>query len=248
MAKARHLSRAPITEAIIDFRVKSSAGSDPDRFPGLREQLSKSFPKVEERRAGQITFQLTSAGPRPPEFEELGLQGLFFKSDDEKLIAQFRVDGFTLNRLSPYTSWEALFPTAIELWGFYVTAAKPEAVTRLALRYINRIPLPSDQGNLARYLRASPAIPPELPQLLGAFFSRVTIHDPEREIAAHIVQALETDAMAKKATLILDIDAFKELDKEPGDGAIRGTLDQLHAFKNLIFFSYVSDETLEQFE
>lgn len=248
MAEPRHLNRAPITEAIIDFRVKSGADFDIDQFSDLQDRLSDSLPKFEERREEQITFQFGSTGPRAPRFEELGLRGLFFKSEDEKLIVQFRVDGFTVNRLKPYTSWEDLFPAAFDLWKLYLESAKPEAVTRLALRYINHIPLPQDLSDLSLYMRADPAIPPEAPQMLSAFFSRVTIRDSEMNIAAHVVQALETDAATKKTDLILDIDAFKELDTPPSDTSIKETLVQLHTFKNLLFFSYLTDEIIEQFE
>ncbi len=248
MAEPHHLSRAPISEAIIDFRVKSSDSFDIDQFSKLKSRLADSLPKVEERREGQITFQFGSTGPQAPRFEQVGLHGLFFKSDDEKLIAQFRVDGFTVNRLKPYTSWDSLFPMAFNLWSLYLDSANPEAVTRLALRYINHIPLPKDLSDLSRYLRAGPTIPPEIPQLLGAFFSKVTIRDDDMDIAAHVVQALESDATTEVTNLIIDIDAFKELDADPSDGMIRETLVQLHTFKNLLFFSYLTDEILEQFE
>src|SRR5579859_7697680 len=110
MPTPRHLREAPITEAIIDFRVKSRAGLDPAVFSGVRPSLADRFPRLNEQRGGKITFEFAPGAATPPVTEDLGLQGLFFRSADEKMIAQFRTDGFTLNRLRPYTSWNELFP------------------------------------------------------------------------------------------------------------------------------------------
>lgn len=248
MPTPRHLNRAPITEAIIYFRVKARLGFDSQQFAQLQPALSERFPRMQQRRGGKITFQFALAGAEPPKMEDLGLQGVSFTSPDGKLTAQFRTDGFSLHRLKPYTSWNELLPMGLELWRMYYSTAQPEAVTRLSLRYINRIPLPPDLNDLNRYLRAVPIVPPELPQHLSAFLVRTTIHDPSTKIAANVAQTLQTNAATKQVSLILDIDAFRGGSWLPNDPLLPQTLSQLHDFKNLVFFSLVTDETLRQFE
>lgn len=214
----------------------------------MQSRLADRFPKMEDRRGLQATFAVIEGKGRPPVVRDLGLQGYFFKAADEKTVAQFRVDGFTFNRLHPYTSWEELFPLAIELWRLYSTIARPEVITRLAVRYINRIPLPPDQIKFETYLRSAPVVPPELPQYVSSFLTRVTIHDPALDIAAHIAQALETDESGRHRAVIFDIDAFKQGEFAIDDPAIEETLKRLREFKNLIFFNSLTEETLRQFE
>ncbi|MBI4408948.1 MAG: TIGR04255 family protein [Gemmatimonadetes bacterium] len=180
MAKPRHLRNAPITEAIIDVRVKSRKDFAPERF-------------------------------------------------------------------GTYTSWEELSPQAFALWRQYVAVAEPESVTRLALRYINHIPLPLSI-ELTDYLTAGPVIPPELPQYLEAFLTQVLIHDPTTEVAATIRQTLERGLTPDKLTVLLDIDAFKATQLESDSPAIDQTFQQLHEFKNTIFFSSITETTAELFE
>ena len=252
MAEPRHLEHAPITEALIDFRVKAWAGFRAEKFANLRGRLAARFPKVEERRGLQATFGVIQRKGQPPVMEDLGLQGYFFKASDEKTIAQFRVDGFTVNRLHPYTSWEKLFPEAMDLWRLYASFSKPEVITRLAVRYINRIVLPPgamlplSTNLLRKYLEAAPVIPPEVPQSISGFLTRVTVHDPKTEINAHVAQALETNAPGQQLVVILDIDAFKQREFTIDDPAIEQTFVQLRAFKNLIFFNSLSDSILEE--
>lgn len=245
MPQPRHLRNAPITEAIIDFRVKARNGFQAEEFANLRTRLSGSFPDVQERRGLEI--QVKGQGQQPIT-QDLGLQGYFFKTADGKTIAQFRVDGFTLNRLSPYTSWEDLFPQAIELWHLYTDVSKPEVITRLAVRYINRIVLPPGTVNFETHLRFLPVIPPELPQNVRGFLTKVTIHHQEQDIAAHVVEALEESMPGHQLTVILDIDAYKQREFLTDDPMIEITFGTLRTFKNAIFFNSLTEHTLRSFE
>ena len=246
MPAPRHLREAPVTEAIIDIRVKARPDFQPKEFEKIKPDASRLLPESEEQTGGVFTFQLAPTGVQPPVVQNLGFQGYVFKASDKKLLAQFRADGFTLNRLRPYSSWEELFPIALDLWKLYCSAANPAGVSRLAVRFINRIPLP-DSGEFSRYLRAAPAVPAEMPQNVTAFMTRTTIQDPSRGLSAHVAQALGTDAESQRV-LILDIDAFCEGAWAPADPEIAGIFERLREFKNLIFFGSLTDETLRQFE
>jgi uncharacterized protein (TIGR04255 family) len=247
MPEPRPLRHPPIAEAIIDFRVKARPGFDPQEFSTLKPKLADRFPKMDERRAGKVIFQFAPAGMEAPIVEDVGLQGLAFRSADEKLLAQFRADGFTLNQLKPYPGWGNVFPIAVELWKLYCSVARPEGVTRLALRYINRIAVPQDLGEFERYMRAAPVVPPELPQDVSAFFTRVTIHASESELAAHVAQSLGLD-MHSQSTLVLDIDAFREGSWVVEDPLIESTFRGLRELKNLIFFNSLTEEALREFQ
>jgi uncharacterized protein (TIGR04255 family) len=247
MPAPRHLRAAPILEAIIDFRVKARRDFEPREFEQLKGHLSARFPYVSEHIGGTITFQLTPTGVQPPMMEKGGFKGLVFRSQDEKLLAQFRIDGFTLNRRKPYTSWDELRPVALDLWRLYCSVARPEGVTRLALRFINQIVLPPEEADFGRYITMPPVIPPELPQAVSGFLTRTTIHDREQSLAAHVVQSFGTDSESRMV-FVLDIDAYREGAWTPSDPGIEATLEALRALKNLIFFNGLTETTLRQFE
>lgn len=248
MPAPRKLKTAPITEALIDIRVKARADFIVSEFAILKDELRSRFPVVEERRGGKITIQIPAGEEADAAVEDLGLQGYFFKAEEENLIAQFRIDGFTLNKLRPYTNWEEIFPTAMELWEKYYSHARPEAITRVALRYINHIPIKSDYIDFDEYLASAPQIPPELPQKLGGFFSKVTILDDNHLIAANVAQAFESAPAIQGIKIILDIDVFKEVDMDADDPELMALFSQLREFKNLIFYNYVTEKTLEMFQ
>ena len=248
MPEPRHLRSAPIIEAIIDLQVKAKGGFRPEEFLSLKTRISNRFPKMQERRGVQATFGVVQGQGPKPSVQDLGLQGYFFTSADEKIIAQFRADGFTFNRLYPYTSWDELFPQAMELWRLYSDISRPDGVTRLAVRYINRIVLPTGEIDFATYLTAGPSIPPGLPELVSSFLTRVSIHDIEKDVHANIAQALEGAGPGQPAAVILDIDSYRQKEMSVGDPAIELTFNKLREFKNLIFFKSLTDTTLRGFD
>jgi len=248
MPRVRHLRNAPITEAIFDFRVKAQPGFRAEGFADLKPQLADRFPKTEDRHKWHASFEIIEGKGLPPALDDRGLHGYFFKDAEEKTVVQFRVDGFTFNRLHPYTSWNELFPLVLELWRLYSAVARPEVITRLAVRYINRIPIPVVPFEFATYLRAAPVIPPELPQNVSTFLTRVTISDSVKAVAAHIVQTLESKANGLPPDILFDVDAFKDGEYAIDSPLIVETFNRLRDFKNLIFFNCVTDEALRQFE
>ena len=231
-------------EALLDIRVRAKAGFSSSSFTGLPLPLTTDFPKRVEYNAIKVEMQIPAN--TPPEIQELGLQGIFYKSDDEKYVAQFRIDGFTLNRLKPYTNWEDFTSHALALWEVYVEQAQPELVTRLALRYINHLPLPKGTSELANFMQVPPYLPPELPQSVSAFYWKVTTQDPYKGVSAHITQSLQRSE--QDVVLLVDIDAFRSMDCTPRDSSIFETLDLLRGFKNTIFFNLLTEETVRRFE
>ncbi len=252
MALVRHLSKAPITEAIVDIRVKAHPEFDAQVFEQLKNRLAKRFPEVAKQQGIEASFTIDQERGAIQSTRDLGLRGYIYKSDDGLEIAQFRVDGFTYNRLHPYTSWEQIFPQAMDLWKLYATTAKPTHVTRLALRYLNQIAVPKTIDAFEQVLTTPLPLPPKIPLPMSRFFTRVTVHDQEKELAAHVSQAFEPNERGEPGTLLLDIDVFHQRDYDVGNAstsnAISKIFSSIHEMKNNIFFQSLTEETIARYE
>ena len=246
MAKQRHLKNAPIVEAIIDFRAKLPSDYNVTRFSSLKRKLGKSYPQVEESRAFEGGFRVKDKQVEQI-LKDRGLRGYRFKSTDGKNIVQFMEDGFTFSRLNPYTNWKTVLAEAKTLWELYVKTAKPELITRLATRYINRMDIPLPMNDFRQYLTAPPNIPDSLRQDVSHFLTRVTIRDPEHGIVANVIQALEQSAKPDHIALILDIDVFKRIESGFPETEIWPTFEHLRNLKNRVFFDSIQEETARLF-
>jgi uncharacterized protein (TIGR04255 family) len=249
MAEVRHLNNAPITEAIIDFRVKLPSEFKVETFLELKKTIGDRFPEVQERNLFSSQLRIKKGEPQPPSAEYNGVQGYFFRPEDNKKVAQFRIDGFTFSRIKPYTNWEEMFDEAIELWGMYRRIAQPEAVTRLAVRYINHINIPLPVDDLSKYFTASPKIPDNIQGIISGFLSKVVVYDLEMDVATNIVQALDKSAKPDKhITVVLDIDSFKTGNFNVNNGEMWEIFANLRNIKNQVFFNSITDETARLFE
>ncbi len=248
MAKIRkHLKNAPLKEAVIDLRTSLAEDISGERFLELKDVLSADYPKVQERREMKAEFKVGEGQARTI---QLGVHGIWFTSEDDGQIAQFRRDGFTFSRLRPYTRWKHVFPEALRMWGHYLDIAPVHEVTRVALRYINRINLPLPVGDFGNHFTAPPEIPEGLPQSLAGFICRVLMVDEETGNLATVTQSLEKGLDEKSISIILDIDAYREgppyFSKDEAE--LVPIFEELHAFKNRIFFGFITEQTAQRYE
>jgi len=239
------LTKAPIKEALIDIRVKLSSDFDVKKIDSIYEKIKETYPGKEEQTVSQIQLERQPGKESFKSFTKIN--GYRYLSTNKDKIFQARLDGFTFNRLPPYTIWEELRNEAKRLWLLYKDATSPEVITRVALRYINNlnIPMSMDFGD---YLMAPPALPEGLPQGLDGFLIRLNVHIPELEANAIITQALEPmPVKSDKIPVILDIDVFKEKTEAPGieEGEAWSLLERMRHFKNEVFFKFITEKLKE---
>lgn len=247
MAKIRkHLANAPVKEAIIDLRTSVPEAFDHERFQELKDVLSQDYPEVREQPIMQAKIKL-QVGEPAGHTTQLGA-GLRFASRDGKQIAQFRTDGFTVNRLRQYTSWTKLFPEAMKLWAHYVNITNVDHVSRVAVRYINRIDLTLPVTDYADHFTAPPDIPAGLPQQLRGFLYRIFIEDDETNTLASVTQALEPGLDEQTVSVILDIDVYQQGDFSTDAAELTPIFEKLRSLKNRIFFGFLTEDTVARYD
>lgn len=249
MPKVRHLKNAPITEAVIDFRVKLPEDFNISEFSKAKKELGGQYKEPEEIRSRILSIELKE-GSIAQAIKDLGNIGFRICSTDGKNIALFKQDGFTFSRLEPYTSWDEVSAEAFRLWNIYVKISSPESITRVAVRYINRIEIPSKDVDLTEYLVAPPTLPSGVPMTISSFIASFVVEDTSSGILANIIQAKDDKGVTNThIPIILDIDVYKlqnfDLDQLM---EIQETFGELREVKNRIFFESITEKTVRMFE
>jgi uncharacterized protein (TIGR04255 family) len=247
MAIQRHLANAPITEAIIDCRIKAPVGFNVEAFQPLRTKIADGYPDCKEQRGFETEIKI-ERGQVSQSAKHHGMVGLIFRSAGGEKIVQFRIDGFTFSRLSPYTSWDEIFPEAFRLWKIYLDLVSPDFITRIAVRYINKMRIPLPLSDFSDYLFAPPVVPPELPRQVATFLTRIVIPKSDFGADAVITQALERPTEQNFVTIILDIDVYRAKQYEVNDDTVKREFEELHQLKNRIFFSSITETAARLFE
>lgn len=243
-----HLSNAPIAEAVLDFRVKLPSDFKLDVFQPVRTELAPEYPRFEEQQIVEQMFKQEPGSAAEVSTRFSGIHGYRLLSSDGTNVVQLRRDGFTLSRLNPYTSWDEVFTEAWRLWCLYLEVAKPVEVSRVAVRYINRMLFPLPFTDPGEYLKAPPMTTEGWPKEMTSFLSRVVMYEPESDITVNVIQALEPQISPEgPVALIFDIDAYQDVSLQPADGTIKERFGKLRLMKNQVFFSGLTPKAIDQF-
>jgi uncharacterized protein (TIGR04255 family) len=250
MSQRLHYDRAPITEAVINFETVPPSTLAPDRLVQLLPVLPPGYlPQTSKLMDAKSTTRSVEDGKIEITETVYELAGFRFEREDGAYVLQARVDGFVFSALPPYRRWEGFRDAAIAAWAAYKQFCAPEMITRIGLRYINRLDLPHRAGtslvHLEDYLTIYPEVPDDHPVgVMSAFFAQVQSVQHDLEASLVINVALPPDTIPDHASVILDIDLFREvLWETASDKPTWEFLEQLHERKNEVFEATITEDT-----
>jgi uncharacterized protein (TIGR04255 family) len=241
MNERRHYSQAPITEALIDIKTSSVEEIALTSLQELAVNLNDNYPHRDDYLflEGQIV-----SGPSIKTTAQQTQIGYIYSSADRKQILSTAFNSFTFSRLAPYDCWESFRDEAKHLWNIYSAKTKPDTITRIATRYINRIDIPLPVFDLKHFLRTVPEVSPDLPQGLSGYFMQLQI--PQEDIQATVVinQGLLPPSNSEISSILLDIEVFQEHSLVIED-TFWENIEILHTKLNSVFESCITDKVRE---
>ena len=239
-----HLDHPPIIEAIVEINCDMPPSVDllsveesarqmfRDRYPKARRQFVESH---------QFSVEPSEASTRPP------IGALQFFAEDERQLVQVRSEGYSFNRLAPYSTLDAYLPEIERTWDLFNRLTHPLQIRRIALRYINRLLLPTDEAGrleLNDFLRISPRMPKEESLMLTAFLNQHTAVDLSTGNEVNITLA-SRPIERRTAPMILDIGTANGETRVPNDWpGIRQVIGSLRQLKNDIFEKALTEQCL----
>ena len=237
MSSNLHYPGAPIAEAALVIRVRSSATSEPGPI------WSVDDPAYPHRgRPPRFTWEVQA------EAESVVSGGsaaaLQLTSDDKKQSFEVRAEGFTFSRFEPYDRWETFQPEAKRLWLRYKEAAKPDAIEGLALHYVNRLDVPVG-ASLEDYFNIYVHVPEALPQDLLFCFGMVTVRltDPDSLVTVALQPA--PPVRENDTSVILDINTHLPVGRPLGEDEMWTLFERMRHQKNFIFESCITNKVRE---
>lgn len=242
MTKRRY-KKSPITETVIDIRLNPVPGRTLDALSPIHEQIAYDYPNVQEMFKIMGQFRPNQA----PTQKQIQI-GVRFDSVDRRYVFQAGTEGFTVSRLAPYDHWEPFEKEARRLWAIYRQFADPIHAIRVAVRYINRIDISSPPVELKDYLRTYPEISPDMPQMMSGMAMQILI--PQKDgIVLSLIQAMVPPPKPGLASIILDLDIFKEsLTEFNSEETIWKVLNDFRDIADHTFESCITDKARELFE
>lgn len=243
------LRNPPIVEAVIDINCDLPPNFD---LGAVQEQaheaLRSQYPEV--RKGYRHEARVEIATERPANLSMLpSLQSLQFRQADGCQVVQFRTQGYSFNRLAPYTRLTDYLPEIQRTWIIMADTCHPVFIRNLRLRYINRFLLPSGKNtsDLPDYLRLSSQLPASSRLVTQESLQHLRLQDEESDSDGVIVlkiQPVEEDRLP----IILDIAVGGPMNvTPPAWETIISRMAQLRELKNRLFSLTLQESCLQLF-
>jgi uncharacterized protein (TIGR04255 family) len=241
------LDHAPSIEAVIHWQAPASKTLEPEK---LKEELTQRLPDypICEPQLDLEFLASTSLDGGPEVSHRTQWNGFRLQDAQNRHVAQFTPHGVIFSRLEPYEKWQAFQAEAMRFWSIFLEIAKPLAIERLGVRYINRIPLGNgEQPSL--YLKTVPPAPPGIELFTEAFFHQDRYQVPNYPYQINWVRTIQPQGVdpADGQALIVDIDVSITDLIELNQSTLIQQLLEMRWLKNKVFFSCITETALQRF-
>lgn len=245
------LPHPPIVEAVLDIDCDLPPAQDIVALEAAALELFKDTYPVHDRQWLQEHRIEAKTDASATSFSSRhAVQAIRLQQQGGRQLVQLRANGYSFNRLTPYTALDDYLGEIERTWRIYVDLAKPSEVRQIRLRYINRIllPMPDNRVDLDRYLKLGPRVPDEDKLLLVSFLNQYTALEATTGLGVNVTLTLQPEE-GGKLPIIFDNSVIS-----PGAGAPEnwaGLLERIKALrglKNRVFANTLTQECLALFQ
>ena len=245
--KFESYGRPPITEAVIGINFSENVGKE--LLLTASDRLGKHYPVHQPLKNLSIRLNLTDQpGKRPSAVSNLAeIRGHRRSSHDMSELALVLPDALVVSQLAPYPSWEVFSKRFVRDWRIWKRAVGHRTVSRIGVRYINRIDIPivNSVAEHQRYLNVFPHVP-DLLSPLGAFAVQTISSFDDIKCRLTLNSAVIDSPILNHQSFILDLDIAREIDIPQADKDIFLLLEAIRLKKNQVFEACISQRARDE--
>ncbi len=217
-----------ITEAVCDihFQLPEKKEWKPS-FPGeFFKYIQDDYPEMEPVLEMGFQFEFGPLGTGTKLIPQR--QKVRFKHGTRPLILQLAENSLSISTLAPYQGWRTMLHDILAAWNSVESILHPEAITRIGLRYINRIEKETEHDIPKTWFAANDYIPQGIMHSKPGFLLREEIHLDTGNVLIITLGDPKSDESTKYGAIIFDIDRITEQDIQTSGEALEKELGRLH--------------------
>ena len=242
-----HFDNAPSIETIFLIRSSSIKEMSLEDFENKAlEIIDNNFNEKRIIRFNDVKFRANDAEMMDVHSTS-GWLGIEFRDTEKQFVLRLQKDGLSFHKLKPYTSFTDILPQMKELWRKYCEVFQPAGVSKIGLRFVNRIELPNDvtAENLSDYLSVVPHV--KLPSETDIKNVLSRVHVESNELNGYISFSNVSTIQPNIEAVILDIDTWQDQDLSASNQSIWSNFSELRTFKNKLFLESLTKKCLTLF-
>ena len=243
----RRYKNPPIEEALVEVRFAPADEWDLT-IPGKLHEHRDIKKEYQGKPRTQKVFEAAlQAGPgQPPNLAiHEGVGRIQLINEAGNRLISLGPGVLSVNMLRPYDGWGLFRPRIETALRAYNEVAAPTGVTRLGVRYINKIVSPREKDPMD-YFTCGPPRAPGLPRKMAGFMSRVEfVYDDGVKL---LLTQASIDAPEDQSAFLLDLDLIWESAEARNLDEIMAVIDGLHEREGAAFEAIITDAAREMFD
>jgi uncharacterized protein (TIGR04255 family) len=245
--------KPPIEEAVCDIQFAPGTDWDPTMPGRLFEKLRHVYgekPRMQQVVEAQVRGSNSQGNPSLSLKQTITKQRVQLLAEKGTRIVGVGAEQLTVHMLRPYTQWADFQPRILQALKAYQEIAAPEGVTRIGLRYINRITIEQENPELEKYFTIPPRFPKtDRPSKIMAFFNRKESQYLDKPIRIVVTFADMESASPGSSSYLFDIDIILMKDDEPFPlEEIEAPLEDIKTRHREVFESLITDDCRALFD
>jgi uncharacterized protein (TIGR04255 family) len=236
--------RPPIVEAVIEVQVGTPIAKE--TLDKLQRQFLENYPAPPQMET-QYDFQLSEEKAN----FQARLSAYKLTSADGANIVLIGPSRIGTVRLAPYEGWDAFVTRARDNWDLWKRAVGWQRITRIGVRYINRIDIPNPSEapiELAEYSTVSPRMPTGIGlSAMGNFTVNTVaaIGNAGHQLILNV--GAMPSPLVKTQSFMLDIDVSLDQGLPQNDEGLWSVVNGIREIKNTIFEACVTPKSRHLF-
>lgn len=236
--------RAPITEAVVEFRSATSV-DDKKRKKGVK-QLGRNYSKSEPLKQQTVEVKFQPSGSPLTTTTDVIVDK--YSSDD--MTQQLLVSdvSFLVSQLAPYPGWNQFEQRIRRDWDTWRSCVGFREINRIGVRYINRLDLPfkDEVVHHEDYVTVYPALP-KLFNSISKHSVNVSLNLADIQSTLNLTSAVVPSPLPNHLSIVVDLDIVKNCKEPPNDEELFLFINQARTKKNEIFEACITDKSRELF-
>jgi len=246
MSMADLYKRPPITEAVVGITFAEPL--DSGKLGKADRKFDKIYPQHTEVQNVDVKIQVDEAG-RANAHDSTVANGYRRSSVDADELLLLWPSEFVVSQLAPYPGWEAFFGRFERDWRTWKQVAGYREITRIGLRFINRIDIPSidDKVEHEKYLN----IYARLPNLIGSvngYSTQIATEIEGIKCLLRVNSGTVHTPLLEHGSFLLDIDFGRMIDVPQRDEEIFALLNEIRVKKNEVFEACITERARKLFQ
>ena len=237
-SEMKPLTSPPIVEALIDLQFSSDIEAQDARL--WLERISGGSGIVRDLQEHRLN--INSDGPSA---NTISIGASLQEFGEPNATIQLRQSSLTLNQLGPYPGWELFERWARAAIQDLSPAFENRAVSRIAVRFINRINIEDLASKISRYIRAFPQNHFGQDAQVHGFVTKLNVGWPP--YYGNIVMATPQGSLSE---IVIDIEVFRQVSTHGIQEMLEEwdvLMPELRTLKNKAFEGVISQELIDEF-